>query len=417
LAGNIALLQYKLLDWRSRGISALGAIGVCAYFCSLFIPFFVGIDLDVPLIVLALISILATVFRPGNKPITSAALTMPLFIFLAATGLSILFSEEMSRSGRLSVSFLPGLLLFFIVADHFEGMRGTRLLYICYSSVALGLAAILLGTAWMNSDIEPSDWVSKVGSPLLVVPNDVTLLSLIAPLSLTLFYLHPRSMSGVIAVLSLVLGLCTACVFQSRVALLTLMVSVSCTISCLRPRLVLPCGLTIFILVVILDGFLGFRVVAKCIEYWDGAGRIPLWLSAWSMFLDAPLLGHGPHSFLSFYQNYLHRMSFPDWLHVDPRVIPWAHNLYIEILAEQGIVGLLAFGYLLACVISKARRILSSEDREVRVFGAGVLGGLISFCIAAGLELTFLRLWVVVVFFSLLGVVSQLSSIQTTKGG
>ena len=65
-------------------------------------------------------------------------------------------------------------------------------------------------------------------------------------------------------------------------------------------------------------------------------------MTALSMFVDAPILGHGPHTFGLFYLDYLHRLEIPAWISVDPRPLSWAHNVYLQVLAEQGIVGALA---------------------------------------------------------------------------
>ena len=49
-----------------------------------------------------------------------------------------------------------------------------------------------------------------VGSPILIVPNDVAFLAVIAPLSLALVYLQPRSAVAILALTSMVLSLCVA---------------------------------------------------------------------------------------------------------------------------------------------------------------------------------------------------------------
>jgi len=39
--------------------------------------------------------------------------------------------------------------------------------------------------------------------------------------------------------------------------------------------------------------------------------RVALWLVAWEMFKEAPLLGKGIHTFGEFYPNYLTRIQIP----------------------------------------------------------------------------------------------------------
>ena len=64
---------------------------------------------------------------------------------------------------------------------------------------------------------------------------------------------------------------------------------------------------------------------------WDA--RLPIWSHAWQTFLQHPLMGQGPHTF--------------SYTSVDGIQVSWAHNLYLETLAEQGILGLAALLTLL----------------------------------------------------------------------
>jgi len=388
---------------------AFGPIAACAYIAGFGIQF----KLDIPLIALALFGLLATIYSFRNKPLASSPLIFPVLVFMVTTGLSILMSEDVGRSVRLSAPLLPGVLLFFIVAERFEGTHGIRILYLTFSAVGLGLACVLLWTAWVNGGLDPEAWVSKVGSPLLVVKNDVTFLAVVAPLSFVVMYREPRGMVGVLTLLSVLLSVGVVCIFQSRVATLTMLASIAFTASLVRARLGLAYGLAILILMVFIDGLRDFSLVAKFIRDWEGSGRIPLWLAAWGMFLDAPLLGHGPHTFVLFYRSYLEGLSLPSSLYVDSRLIPWAHNLYLEVLAERGIVGVASLGFLLASGVSAAWSTRHATVSEVRILGAGALGGLVGLCLAGVIELSLLRQWVVIMMFILLGVIAQLSCART----
>jgi O-antigen ligase len=89
--------------------------------------------------------------------------------------------------------------------------------------------------------------------------------------------------------------------------------------------------------------------------------------------------------------------------------VPWPHNLYLEVLAEQGIFGFLAFLFLLIRGLFAALKIRSIAFHEVRILGYGVLASLLGFCFASLIELTFLRQWVTLVLFTILGVIAHLS--------
>lgn len=204
------------------------------------------------------------------------------------------------------------------------------------------------------------------------------------------------------------MSVCAVCVLQSRVAVLTMIASTACAATLVRPRVGFACGFVILAVALLVDGFLGFPLAAKFGRIWDA--RISLWLTAWAMFLDAPWLGHGPHTFALLYTSYLHGLNLPAWLPRDPHLmVPWAHNLYLEVLAGQGIIGLAAFVGLLGCGVSAAWKLQRAAGDEVRIFSAAALAGLVGLSVAAAFELTLSRQWVTVMFFTLLGVIAQLS--------
>jgi O-antigen ligase len=328
--------------------------------------------------------------------------------FLVATGVSIATSVDVSRSLRLSVPWVPALLLFFLMTFYGRDTRYLRGVFLVLSLVSLGLASALLWTAWKNPQASPSVWVTALGSPLLLVPNDVTFLAVTAPLSLVLLYRQPRSAVGVGAACSLLLSLAAICVFRSRVALGTLVITLLIVTLLFRPRLALVWGMITLCVVLGIESVLGFPLFAK-FAYWPDS-RIALWLSAWSMFCDAPVLGHGPHTFVLLYQSYLREVHIPWWLPVDARVVPWAHSLYLETLAEQGILGLVSLGILLGQGIAVGRQTQRAPPGDSRLLGAGALAGLCGLGLAGLIELSFLRQWVVVMLCTLLGVLACLSS-------
>lgn len=71
--------------------------------------------------------------------------------------------------------------------------------------------------------------------------------------------------------------------------------------------------------------------------------RLSLWQAAVEMFAERPLLGHGPGVFRLLHGRYL---GLDAW---DTRVN--ANNLYLELLAGVGLLGLMAFGVMMAAII------------------------------------------------------------------
>lgn len=102
--------------------------------------------------------------------------------------------------------------------------------------------------------------------------------------------------------------------------------------------------------------------------------RMAIWQAAWEMFQENPWLGVGPGNFDIAYPLY----ALPGW----PQVPGHAHNFYLNLLAETGIAGLIAYvGLLLfmgtrAFIALMATRAVGNPMR----YGAALAGfGLIAF--------------------------------------
>jgi O-antigen ligase len=283
-----------------------------------------------------------------------------------------------------------------------QGARQIRLLYLACSVVALVLALVVLwaaavhghGGAGLEGLLSP-----RLGPAILVVRNDITFLAVLAPLSLALCYREPLRI-GIIAAASILLSLGAICISMSRTAALTLVLGLIATIVLVQPRQRLFRNLVggfALLGAALLANVLLFpesQVLTKLARNWTLSGRTDLWSTAWAMFQDAPLLGKGPHTFGVFHH------------------IPWPHNLYLEVLAEQGLLGLLTLGSLLVWGFFGAWKTQRTGPADARLLGAGAFAGLIGFCSAGAVELSLLREWVVIVLFMLLGIVGQLLASQ-----
>jgi O-antigen ligase/tetratricopeptide (TPR) repeat protein len=74
-------------------------------------------------------------------------------------------------------------------------------------------------------------------------------------------------------------------------------------------------------------------------RYGSHGGRLDIWRIAWEIFLDAPLLGHGPGSF--------HVLSAVKAGIPPGFYLVHAHNLILQILGEAGVIGVLILGVIL----------------------------------------------------------------------
>lgn len=92
-------------------------------------------------------------------------------------------------------------------------------------------------------------------------------------------------------------------------------------------------------------------------QYQSNSERLLLWSSAWHMFKDHPLTGVGAENFAEQYHNiYISP-------HAKERDLGHAHNNYLQILAETGIIGFASFAYLFGYILftSYQRYMLGSK--------------------------------------------------------
>lgn len=99
------------------------------------------------------------------------------------------------------------------------------------------------------------------------------------------------------------------------------------------------------------------------------ASRLIVFASAAQLFLQSPIVGVG-------YGNFRHLMDFDVF---DLRANNWdAHNMYLQVLAETGILGFVAFGSLLLLALVYARRIFRRGGDLSRLLGFATLAALCS---------------------------------------
>lgn len=124
-------------------------------------------------------------------------------------------------------------------------------------------------------------------------------------------------------------------------------------------------------------GVFDVRTVEVTSDNWAVVERMAHWQAGWYMFLDHPWLGVGAGNYAQAYPNYY----VGSW--IEP--LGHAHDYYINMLAELGVVG----GGLLLLVLAIAFRQLggtlvrteAQADTFWRAVLAGVFGGLIVFCV------------------------------------
>jgi O-antigen ligase len=124
-------------------------------------------------------------------------------------------------------------------------------------------------------------------------------------------------------------------------------------------------------------GVFDVRAVQLTPENWAVVERMAHWQAGWSMFLDHEWLGVGAGNYAAAYPLYY----VATWLDA----LGHAHNYYLNILAELGVVGLALFLLLLVLVFWRLGGALIGSAACGNAFWratlAGVVGALVVFCI------------------------------------
>jgi O-antigen ligase len=115
-------------------------------------------------------------------------------------------------------------------------------------------------------------------------------------------------------------------------------------------------------------------------------GRVTIWQVGWRMFENNPLIGVGSGNFQNSSKLYVLTPGEAPRsdLIIDTALV--AHNTYLGILAELGLIGLGLFlgiiGYSLMCLVRAVREFARRRDREMELLTRALLAGLPGLLIA-----------------------------------
>jgi hypothetical protein len=105
----------------------------------------------------------------SERPQIASPLTTPVALFLVLTVASMALSSDPWRSANLSVSILPALLLYVVIADFIQCAWQRRWIYSAFSVLSIGIALPLTWIALSSAGETPTDWVQQSDDVLIVV--------------------------------------------------------------------------------------------------------------------------------------------------------------------------------------------------------------------------------------------------------
>lgn len=208
----------------------------------------------------------------------------------------------------------------------------------------------------------------------------------------------PRPAAVLVAVLVLVLVL-GAAVTVSRGGLIALTVALAwLALRRAIPGRVLAAAGAAVVLAAVVVAALFPALVTTALTQKDQVGgsnvddRALRWQVAATMLPEHPLLGVGPGGFRSNYLGVSHNAELAEQT-------PVAHNMYVEVAAELGLVGLAGFAAMIGVGLwASERAVRAARDGPDRLLPLGVQGSLVAVCVASAFlsEQYYMPLWAMV---------------------
>lgn len=366
-------------------------VSLVTYIISFSIPFFSNI----PLILLSLTGVLSIGFI-SRKNLFPSPVTACLLLFLCSFIISATLSCNHSKTLSLSPSILPGLIIFFLITE-FAHRKKYHLIYLscCASSAFISLTA--LKTAILSEATSPSVWIQQTELPYFIVPNDLMVLSIFIPYLVIEGLQHRKNSFKALSIAIIVLNITIFTIYRSRGGLLLSLIAICLSLLILKKHIknifcILLFGLMI---VFIVDFTLDFQLVEKIMAGSDSwLTRLAPWSAAWEIFKKYPFFGSGPRTFGIFYPE-----------------MPWVHNLYMETLAEQGLIGIFSLILLMLSVLVTTGKKALNDNASAILFSSSTvlfLGGII--------EYSFIRHLFITIFFIVISL-TAICSVHLTEQG
>jgi O-antigen ligase len=133
--------------------------------------------------------------------------------------------------------------------------------------------------------------------------------------------------------------------------------------------------------VIYFASFAGLDARDRVTTVQGGTGRSDLWKIGWRMFEDEPIRGIGSGNFPISSIHYLVQpgvIERDDFIISTPKV---AHNTYLQILAELGLIGLALFftiiGFSVRCALRAARWFGRNGDTQMELVARGTIVALV----------------------------------------
>jgi O-antigen ligase len=296
-----------------------------------------------------------------------------LILFVAWAAISAVWAEDSGAAIEASTRYLPNALLFLIV---FAGVHNREQLLWVLGSLVVGACVAAVYGMVAGAPAEDPGRVA-IGNANETAASLVAGGTLAAALALAL-----RGKPVLRFLTTIAVPLCVFAVFLtlSRGGLVSLGAALVAAIFMARRRrsaVIALAACAVLSAVIYFGAFASFEARERVLELQGGTGRTDIWTVGWRMVEDHPVRGIGAGNFPIASIHYLLEpgaLLRDEFIVDDPKV---AHNTYLNVLAELGVIGLGLFltviAFSLWCAIRAVGFAARAEDPQLEVLARGLV--------------------------------------------
>ncbi len=322
--------------------------------------------------------------RSGNLAQRHPVLVWALILFTAWAALSVVWAEQSGAAVTSVYRYALNFILFLIIPAAVRNARHVKL--VAGMFILGGVLNAVYGLLHPASASDADRLAGTVGEP-----NQLAAV-LVAALALAVgMFVISRRASLVRLVAGIAGALCLLGMFLtlSRAGLVAFgVVLIAAVLAAGRWRGRAAALVIVFALgtVIYFSAFASTAARQRVTTINGGTGREDIWTVGWRMVQAHPITGIGVGNFQNTSIHYLLQpgaLTRSDFIVDTPKV---AHNIYLQELAELGVVGLVLFltivGGSLASGLAASRRFARNGDRQLEVLSRAVVLGALGILVA-----------------------------------
>ena len=321
-------------------------------------------------------------FSYGIKDFFSSALSITIMILLGIMLVSTFYAIEKGLALSESARFLTYIFMFFLIKYEFNTKKLVKNLLGCYifTSGILGTFGIIQHFTTIGLDekfivkYSSGDSVVKIATTMHN-PNTYAafLILIVFPLIMLTIYEKNKKIKSMYGIISIIIFV-NIIMTYSRNALLGFCIgaAVLCVLYSLRLIIAFGgVGIGALFIPSVYDRALDLTNIVQ------NESRIKLWKTAIMMIKEHPILGVGNGNYVSRYDEYINKykgLSYNAYTRYP------AHNSYLKLQSELGIVGIVSFLAILITALLRVKKVFTiTSDKFIKAFYMGAFASMVAF--------------------------------------